>query len=98
MTVWRATYTITDWYTLGLELHIPPDVLDKIQIDFQTVSVRHRNMLKHWLKTGSATWLALSNALMSPLVDQKGLANDIATNHPCECVLYANIHAINLKL
>ena len=86
--VLRATHTITDWYNLGLELDIPPPTLNKIQVDYLSVSERHRNMLQYWLNTGSATWLVLANAIMSPLVDKKGLANDIAKNYPCEFTHY----------
>ena len=81
-----ATHTITDWFYLGIELDIPPNVLNKIKLDCQSVSERHCNMIQYWLDTGSATWLALYNALMSPLVDKKGLAKEIAKNHPCEYV------------
>ena len=82
-----ATYTINDWYILGLQLNLLPQTLDKIKLNCQQdVVACHRKMLQAWLNTGSASWLVLSNALMSPLVHKKGLADEIAKNHPCECV------------
>ena len=80
--VMKATLRITECYNLGLELRIPPDILDKLEKDFPNPSTFHRKMLMHWLCTGCASWLLLVNALREPLVDGKELANKITSDHP----------------
>ena len=89
-----ATLEVTDCYNLGLELHIPPDVLDNMEKDFPNPSKFHRKMLMHWLCTGCASWLLLANALREPLVNEKGLADQITINHPCECSILLNYFTI----
>ena len=39
-------------------------------------------MVSRWLDTGKATWRRLAQALMSPLVDEEGLAVKLAKQHP----------------
>ena len=92
--VMKATLRITECYNLGLELRIPPDILDKLEKDFPNPSTFHRKMLMHWLCTGCASWLLLVNALREPLVDEKELANKITSDHPCECSILLNYFTI----
>ena len=88
--VMTATLGVTECYNLGLELHIPPDILDKMEKDFPNPSKFHRKMLMHWLCTGCASWLLLANALRRPLVNENELADQITTDHPCECSILLN--------
>ena len=88
--VMTATLGVTECYNLGLELHIPPYILDMMEMDFPNPSKFHRKMLMHWLYTGCASWLLLANALRRPLVNENELADQITTDHPCECSILLN--------
>ena len=64
MSVYDDTASVTEWFTLGLYLNVPPAQLEVINADyrFQTKQAR-REMLTLWLKTGKATWSCLICAL-----------------------------------
>ena len=88
--VMTATLGVSECYNLGLELCIPPDILDNMENDCPNPSTFHRKMLRHWLCTKCASWLLLANALRRPLVNENGLADKITTDHPCECSILLN--------
>ena len=64
LSVYDETASVTEWFTLGLHLRVPPTELEVINADyrFQTKQAR-REMLSLWLKTGNATWSCLIHAL-----------------------------------
>ena len=74
--LWEAR---TQWYNLGLELNIPPDSLDSIQLaNQQNPDYCFRAMLTKWLREHQRpTWSALAEALRSPSVGLDHLAEKI---------------------
>ena len=81
-----ASITVTKWNGLGLTLGLPPYIVERIKQQCKTVEDQLQGVLSHWIGTGDASWAALVEALRSPLVNMKGLARQIASNYPCECV------------
>ena len=56
-------------------------------------------MILKWLDTGEASWSSLVEALKSPLVNKKGLAEQIIKDHPKKCCMlydYTNIQFITI--
>ena len=83
--VTNATTCVTDWSTMGIELDIPIEVIDKSNRDSRHITNDHqRILLTYWLESGNASWAALVNALRSSLVAKGGQANKIAKEHPSE--------------
>ena len=74
--VYDETASVTEWFTLGLYLNLPPAELEIINADyrFQTKQAR-RELLSLWLKTGNATWSNLIHALSK--MGLRGLGKDI---------------------
>ena len=83
--VMRATHTINDWSTLGIELGLTNDIIVRIKTDYSKHLDCLRNMLSHWIDTGRASWVILVTALRSPLVCKEGLASEITRDYPCKC-------------
>ena len=70
----------THWYNLGLKLGLKPDVLDTIKIQCSgDPSECFQVTLKDYLKTITPwpSWMALVEALRSPIVDQPQLAEKV---------------------
>ena len=86
VSVMTAAITVINWSDLGLVLGVPPHVVNEIRKDYTSVQDRRHYVLYHWIETGDATWAGLVEALHSPLVNMKGLAGHIASNHPCKYV------------
>ena len=78
----KAVVTVNEWHSLGLELGLKKDALDRVEIE-KKGNVLHcqKKMVSQWLDTGKATWRSLVEALMSPLVGKEGLANELAKEH-----------------
>ena len=76
LSVYDETASVTEWFTLGLYLNLPPAELEIINADyrFQTKQAR-RELLNLWLKTGNATWSNLIHALSK--MGLRGLGKDI---------------------
>ena len=54
----------TQWYDLGLQLKLPPSILDAIASDHQTADDCKRMMLRKWLQSDpEASWEKLAVAL-----------------------------------
>ena len=54
----------TQWYDLGLQLKLPPSILDTIASDHQTADDCKRIMLRKWLQSDpEASWEKLAAAL-----------------------------------
>jgi hypothetical protein len=66
----------TKWYNIGLELEIDPETLDVIEGNNKDIDKQFRAMLTTWLKMVDPrpTWEALAEALRSPTVGYKHLA------------------------
>ena len=63
-------------------LGLKKDALDRIDQNKRgIVEDCRKEMLSQWLDTGEATWHCLVQALMSPLVNKKGLATVLAKQH-----------------
>ena len=60
-------------------------MLHKIKEDESEVSSCQHAMLQYWLDHRDASWSALVAALTNPLIDEMGLADLIAKNHPHAC-------------
>ncbi len=83
MQVVRATASITDWSLLALLLGISEPDYTRIKSDNPlNASDQHKAIITKWLASGNASWAALVNALRDELVNQQGLANKIAMDHP----------------
>ena len=74
--VYDETASVTEWFTLGIYLNLPPTKLDIINADyrFQTEQAQ-REMISLWMKTGNATWSSLLHALSK--MGLRGLGKDI---------------------
>ena len=66
------------WYDLGLQLKMRPQLLDSIRENFHRYRDRLLEVLKTWLTTSENTsWKALSDALRSRSVGARQLAGDL---------------------
>lgn len=67
------------WYDIGLQLKIIPDVLDKIKGEESDSSNQLREMLKVWLKRAQPkpTWEAVVQALRSQTVGREQEASSL---------------------
>ena len=67
------------WYNIGIQLEIDTSILDTIKHDNDNVDSCLTAMLTGWLKqtTPSPTWQALVDALQSPMVGFRHLAESI---------------------
>ena len=55
---------VKDWFRLGLELGIPPSVLETIEYDHRNdVEACKRKMVQQWLKQPCPLWCSLVEAL-----------------------------------
>ena len=86
VTVMEATISVNNLSLLGLKLGVPQYEINNIKQQYRSVPDQLQGVLYHWIGTGDATWAVLVEALCSPLVNMKGLARQIASNHPCKCV------------
>ena len=77
-----ATNTIDNWRRLGLALGIPQPTLNHIKQQYPDPLDQQEQILSHWIETGEATWAKLVTTIGGPLVNKKGLSNEIARNHP----------------
>ena len=82
----EATISVNNWSLLGLKLGVPQYEINNIKQQYHSVRDQLQGVLYHWIGTGDASWAGLAEALCSPLVNMKGLARQIASNHPCKCV------------
>ena len=82
----EATISVNNWSLFGLKLGVPQYEINNIKQQYRSVPDQLQGVLFHWIGTGDATWAELTEALCSPLVNMKGLARHIASNHPCKCV------------
>ena len=81
-TVMIATNPIDNWPRLGLALGVPQHTINHFRQQYPNPLDQQEQILSHWIGTGEATWAKLVTAIASPLVNKKGLSNEIATNHP----------------
>ena len=78
------TVSVHDWITLGIALGLYVPHVNQIQQDYTSVRERQKHVLQNWLDTGNASWVALVDALKSPLVAMDGLANQIELKYISE--------------
>ena len=81
-TVMIATNGIDNWPRLGLALGVPQPTINHIRQQYPNPLDQQEQILSHWIGTGEATWAKLVTAIAGPLVNKKGLADEIARNHP----------------
>ena len=77
-----ATNPIDNWSRLGLALGVPKATIDHFKQQYPNPLDQQEQILSHWIGTGEATWAKLVTAIAGPLVNKKGLSNEIARNHP----------------
>ena len=82
-----ATVEVTDWYSLGLTLGLPDYQLDTIRRDGYDETDRKRKMIIKWMDTGLASWSSLVEAVKNPLINKKGVAEQITKDHPCKYII-----------
>ena len=71
------------WYPLGLQLKVRPEVLDRIKEQFSDSTHQLLEVLKTWLTTSdNASWKALTDALRSQSVSGYQIA-DYLENKYC---------------
>ena len=80
--VLKAIVEVTDWYSVGLALGLPDHQLDTIRRDGYDETDRKRKMILTWLDTGVASWSSLVEALKRPLINKRGIAEQICKDHP----------------
>ena len=59
-------YEVSQWYSFGLHLNVPPNILKEIQQDHQTVEMRRNAVFDWWLnrtQESERTWATIVNAL-----------------------------------
>ena len=59
-------YEVSQWYSFGLHLKAPSNILEEIQQDHQTVEMRRNAVFDWWLRNTlerQRTWPTLVNAL-----------------------------------
>ena len=78
----ESTIEVVDWFALGLALGIPSHELERIKRDGHDERDRHRRMVSFWLGTGEASWKALVQALIDPVVNEDEVAKKISRLHP----------------
>ena len=81
--VYKAIEEIVDeWYLLGINLSIPPPMLDTIKRDFHRTKDQKTEMIQVWMTGGSMpTWSSLVEALRSPSTDLPRIAERISQEH-----------------
>ena len=80
LTVLDELYDIRDkWYFLGLQLKVPTEKLESLTSHDQDSCFRQ--VLVDWLKSGTATWLALCQALRHRTVGQDETAIKLQTKY-----------------
>ena len=65
------------WYYIGLQLNVPPHILDGIKSE--PTSVHPDKVIRYWLthRNPRPTWRALANALRKPTVGESRLAENV---------------------
>ena len=74
------------WYTLGVQLQVPDESLRCIEVENCEVTICLLEMLVTWLKSTNPppTWNILTEALKSPPVGKKCLAQELRDKY-CSC-------------
>ena len=70
--------SVTDWNQLGLQLEVPADVLERIELDFPRAGKRMYEVLKYWLNNcpkERRSWNTVADALKR--IGYKNLAERI---------------------
>ena len=73
---------VTDWMYLGLSLKLSVYELEGIRQDGHNLKDRLQRMVSLWLNSGIASWRALVQALLKPLMNKEDLARRISEEHP----------------
>ncbi len=73
---------VHDWMSLGLLLKLPLYELEGIRRDGYYERDRLQMMVSQWLDSGTASWRALVQALLDPLLNEEELARRISEEHP----------------
>ena len=84
--VLEAIVEVTDWKTLGLELGLSHSKLRRIMDGVYDENDFKCKMIVKWLNTGLASWSSLVDALKSPLINKKDVAEQIIKDHPCKYI------------
>lgn len=84
------------WYLFGLQLHVPLEQLDSIEVEHrQQTQIQLTKMLIAWLNGAhQPTVDKIVRALRSESVNEKKLANTVEKAH-FKCKLVCNQHAIH---
>ena len=77
----EAIVSESDWYMLGIALHVRRNVLEEIKDNHRKIQHCRCEMVHLWISSGKATWSELVNALRSSIVNNKQLAEEIETKY-----------------
>ena len=72
------------WYLIGIQLNVSTDKLDSQQQNGTDCKALLCNVLLTWIKTGKATWEALTEALRSDTVEEMALAEQLRSGYCME--------------
>ena len=96
MTLTNKLRPVTAWYELGLQLEVPSDELERIEIDFTRVDRRMSEVLKYWWRncpTKKRSWHTIANALK--IINYKNLAKELEdlenVSTPGKCRHFSNL-------
>ena len=87
--VYFAIEEIVDkWYLLGINLSIPPPMLDTINCNSHKIEEKKTEMIQVWMTGRSMpTWSSLVEALQSPSTDQPRIAERISHEYSKAAIL-----------
>jgi len=66
-----------NWFHIGLQLDVPPHVLENIDHDYPNQMKRLTQLLIFWMNNATPSWKALIKALKADSVGQKRLAEEL---------------------
>ena len=92
--MYKAVEEIVDkWYLLGINLSIPPPMLDTINCNLHKVEEKKTEMIQVWMTGGSMpTWSSLVEALHSPTTKQPRIAQRISQEYSKAAIVIRYAH------
>ena len=82
-TVLNDTYPCrAKWYNLGIQLRVAVGTLDCFKVQYGDPGDQLREVLRTWLTSSyNPTWIALTEALRSPVIEETQLARELQTKY-----------------
>lgn len=70
------------WYNLGIQLRVVVGTLDCFKVQYGDPGDQLREVLRTWLTSSdNPTWMALTEALKSPVIEETRLARELQTKY-----------------